>query len=98
MVLPGPGKDLERIRTPATTIDQRVPPSIESQLMERQKQMIALLIQGEELTSRKCEERFGITRPTAASDFRMLMELGLVEKKGEGRSTRYVMATRRIVK
>jgi len=51
--------------------------------------------QGEELTSRRCEAEFAITRDTASRDFSFLMKLGLVRKEGKGRSTRYVprMAT-----
>jgi transcriptional regulator with XRE-family HTH domain len=39
-------------------------------LNERQKKMVALLVAGEKLTSRRCEEEFGITRDTAVRDFK----------------------------
>jgi predicted HTH transcriptional regulator len=57
--------------------------------------MTALLMEGEELTSRKCEEMFSVSRPIATKDFRALMDLGIAVKKGEGRSTRYVLQERR---
>jgi len=56
--------------------------------------MLALLVQGEELTSRRCSELFDVTRPISAKDFRLLCSLGLATKKGKGRSTRYVLSPR----
>jgi len=51
--------------------------------------MLQHLAQGRELTSRDCEAEFGVTRPITASDFGKLVALGLAEKVGGGRSTRY---------
>jgi hypothetical protein len=39
--------------------------------------MILLLMKGETLTSRLCEEQFHITLDTAVRDFNLLVELGL---------------------
>jgi ATP-dependent DNA helicase RecG len=71
-----------------------VPPSVEQQLNERQKKMAALLVAGKELTSRRCEVEFGVTRPITAKDFATLVRLGLAEKVGSGRSTRYRLKSR----
>jgi predicted HTH transcriptional regulator len=57
-------------------------------------QVSALLVAGEKLTSRRCEEEFGITRDTAARDFGLLMELGVAIRQGSGRSTSYVLAVK----
>ena len=54
--------------------------------------MVRLLLTGEELTSRRCESEYGTTRETATHDFALLLELGIVEKQGKGRSVRYVLA------
>jgi len=62
---------------------------LEARLNERQKEMVKLLVGGEELTSRRCEDEFGITRDTAARDFALLVQLGIAEKLGKGRSVRY---------
>jgi predicted HTH transcriptional regulator len=70
VVLPGPGDDLNRLRLPAGTDVALVPPSVEDQLNKRQKKMVELLVNGEELTSRMCEGIFGITRDTASRDFK----------------------------
>lgn len=92
VTFPGPGENIERIRVPEKQI--LVTPAMEAQLNERQRAMVSLLVQGEELTSRRCEEKFGITRDTATRDFNVLIELGVARKVGQGRSTRYVHAAK----
>jgi predicted HTH transcriptional regulator len=91
IVLPGPADNLDRLRVSADRAGQLITPSIEAKLNHRQKQMVALLIQGEELTSRRCQKEFGITRDTANRDFKRLISLDLVEPKGMGRSRHYVL-------
>lgn len=88
VTFPGPGENIERLRVPDAQL--RVTPAVEAQLNGRQKEMILLLLQGETLTSRLCEERFRVTRDTAVRDFKFLVELGLAKKEGKGRSVRYV--------
>jgi predicted DNA-binding transcriptional regulator YafY len=56
--------------------------------------MVALLAAGEKLTSRRCEDEFGVTRDTATRDFAFLVELGLAVKQGRGRSTSYILAAK----
>lgn len=48
-----------------------------------------LLAVGDELTSRRGEKEFGLTRDTAARDFIVLMNLGIAEKTGLGPSVSY---------
>jgi ATP-dependent DNA helicase RecG len=88
VIFPGPGDDIDRIRVPEARL--LVTPAVEAQLNERQKRMVLLLVQGDELTSRRCEEDFHVTRDTTARDFKLLIELGVARKQGKGRSTRYV--------
>ena len=88
VTLPGPNGNYDRIRVTGKVAGP-VTPAIEKQLTERQRKMVSLLMNGEELTSRDCEARFGVTRPVIAKDFRQLLELGLAERIGSGRSTRY---------
>jgi predicted HTH transcriptional regulator len=92
VTFPGPVDNIERIRVPEKQL--LVTPAIETKLNERQKTMVLHLVQGEELTSRRCEEEFGVTRDTTSRDFSLLVELGLAKKEGQGRSTRYVYASR----
>ena len=92
IVFPGPAQDLDRIRVPLAGLGMLVTPAIEAQLNERQRKMVALLVQGEKLTSRRCEEDFGVTRDTATRDFAVLMDMRLAKRQGRGRSTSYVLA------
>jgi ATP-dependent DNA helicase RecG len=87
VTFPGPGENIERLRVPEKRL--LVTPAVEAQLNERQRKMLQWLVEGKELTSRQCEAEFGITRPITAGDFGRLVELGLAEKLGAGRSTRY---------
>jgi predicted HTH transcriptional regulator len=97
VTLPGPAGNYDRIKTPENA-GGLVTPAVESQLNERQKKMVALLTNGEELTSRRCEVEFGVTRPVTAKDFGTLVKLGVAQKVGSGRSTRYRLKPGPIVK
>ena len=88
VILPGPDGNYDRLNVPAG-VTGPITPAIEAQLNDRQKKMAGLLAAGEELTSRRCEMEFGVTRPVTAKDFGSLIKLGLAEKVGSGRSTRY---------
>ena len=87
VTFPGPGENTDRIRVPETQL--LVTPAVEARLNDRQRKMMRWLVEGKELTSRQCEAEFGVTRPVTSSDFGKLVELGLAEKLGAGRSTRY---------
>lgn len=94
VIFKGPGSNINRLRIPAKSERQTIPPSIVERLGDRQKKMVVLLLKNEVLTSSFCEKKFGITRPTAASDFAFLVKLGLAIKQGKGRATHYVLAPR----
>ena len=81
VTFPGPGENLDRLRMPVDGTVTVVTPALEAQLNERQKKMVVLLVAGEKLTSRRCEDEFGVTRDTAARDFNLLMELGLLSDR-----------------
>jgi len=84
---PGPAENVERLRVPESRLV--VTPAVEVQLNERQRRMMQSLVEGKELTSRQCEAEFGVTRPITSGDLGKLVELGLAERLGAGRSTRY---------
>jgi predicted HTH transcriptional regulator len=88
LTLPGPAGDYNRLKVPAG-VTGPITPAVEAQLNERQKRMVSLLAAGERLTSRRCEEEFGVTRDTAARDFALLMGLGIAARTGPGRSVSY---------
>lgn len=57
--------------------------------------MVGLLVAGEKLTSRRCEQEFGVARDTAARDYcSLLVELGLATRQGRGRSTSYALPSK----
>jgi predicted HTH transcriptional regulator len=91
VILPGPGDNLDRLQVKADDIGQRITPSVEAKLSERQKQIMTLLVQGENLTSRRCEQKFGISRDTANRDFKYLISLNLIEPNGKGRGRYYTL-------
>ncbi|OPY81494.1 MAG: hypothetical protein A4E70_01212 [Syntrophus sp. PtaU1.Bin005] len=92
VTFPGPGEDIDLLRVPDRHV--RFSPAAEAQLNERQRKMLQWLAEGQELTSRQCEAEFGVSRPITAGDFGLLVKLGLAEKLGGGRSTRYRLKSR----
>lgn len=88
VTLCGPGDDLDRLRTPAV-VTGGIPPSVEAQLTERQRDILSLLAKGDRVTSASCMKRYSITRQAVNADFNKLLELELIERIGAGRATRY---------
>jgi len=85
----GPGDDLDKLIVPTAAVAQIVEPAVEAQLNDRQKDMVLMLIEGRELTSRFCQETFDVVKDTVNRDFKLLIKLKIAEKIGGGRSTRY---------
>ena len=92
VVFQGPGDNIERLWVPEKRL--LITPSEEARLNERQKAMVAVLVRGEALTSRRCEEEFHVTCDTTNRGFVLLKKLGLAVKEGKGRSTRYVLSVK----
>ncbi len=90
VILPGPDGDFDRLRTPA---DARglISLSIESRLNERQKQIMVQVQTEGSVTSGWCKKVFGVAYQTVYRDLKGLLEAGLVEQTGSGRSTRYII-------
>jgi ATP-dependent DNA helicase RecG len=87
VILRGPGDDIDQIRIPAET---GIPASVEEHLTERQRRILELLAAGETITNRGCQERFKISKVTATKELMTLVESGLADQIGKGRSVRYV--------
>ena len=88
ITLPGPDGNFDRLRTPADA-KVLVPPSIETQLNERQKRIMVQVQQEGKVTSGWCRDTFGVTYNTAYRDLSDLVERGLLIQHGKGRATRY---------
>jgi len=64
-----------------------------SLLKPRQLEILNLIWERGRVTSEEISKKFDITRETVNQDFRKLLDLGLVERKGIGRSTYYILAS-----
>ncbi|MCI0533980.1 MAG: DUF4062 domain-containing protein [Verrucomicrobiales bacterium] len=95
VIFSGPGDDLERLRVPAARAGEIVPPSVEWQLNERQKKIVAQILKEGFVTSGWCRKRFPVVYDTIRRDLLGLLDLGVIEQTGKGRSTRYVLKPKR---
>ena len=74
-----------------------IPNSLRNELRPRHLYLLDLIRGGARITSEKYREALKkrgekITRETANQDFRRLKELGLIERRGVGKATYYVLA------
>lgn len=93
VTFPGPNGNYERLKVAEGT-PGLVSPAVESQLNKRQRDMVARMVRGEELTSRVCQKRYKVTAQALHRDFQKLVSLDLAEVVGSGRSARYVLKPR----
>ncbi|MGM0568542.1 MAG: ATP-binding protein [Elusimicrobiota bacterium] len=92
VILYGPGEDLDRIKTPRN-IPGFIPPAMEEKLNERQKKILKHVLETGEVTSGWCKKEFGVVYDTAHRDLAELVKLDILEKRGKGRGTKYVLKT-----
>jgi predicted HTH transcriptional regulator len=90
VTLHGPGGDLDRLKTAQGRALFDVPESIERELNERQKDIMAHLAETGFVTTGWCRTTFGVALLTAQRDLARLKGYGLIESTGRGRSARYV--------
>ena len=90
VTLPGPAGNHDRIRTPAGASGP-VTPAIEAQLNRRQKSIIVEVQRAGFVTSGWCRKHLPVVYDTIRRDLLGLVELGLIQPEGKGRSTRYVL-------
>jgi len=95
VVFPGPGHDLGRLRVPSSAAERIAPPSVEAVLNDRQKRIMGHVLAEGSVTSGWCKREFGVTYNTTYRDLTGLVGLGLVQRRGKGRSTKYVVTERR---
>ena len=89
LTLPGPGDDLSRIKAPAAA-GEDLPKSVLEELNQRQLAVLELAVSTGSVTNRQIQDQFKVVKDTALRDLTILCELNLLEKVGQGRSTRYV--------
>ena len=89
VTFPGPGDNIERIRVPEQRL--RITPAVEAQMNERQKRILAHVLEAGSVTSGWCLKEFGVVYNTAYRDLDALVRLGLLQQEGSGRGTRYTL-------
>jgi ATP-dependent DNA helicase RecG len=89
----GPNGNYERLKLPegATGL---ITTAVEAQLSARQRKMVSIMVRGESLTSKACQRKFKVSAPVVFEDFQTLLRLGIVERIGAGRATRYILKSR----
>ncbi len=87
VLLKGPAEKVDRLKVPSSV---GISAAIEERLTERQRKMAELLASGEVLTSGYCQKEFGISGVTVVQDLATLVDLGIAERIGKGRGTRYI--------
>ncbi len=85
----GPGDNIERLRVPEKRL--LITPAVEAQLNERQKSILAHVLEAGNVTSGWCLKEFGVVYNTAYRDLDGLVRLGLLQQEGSGRGTHYTL-------
>jgi ATP-dependent DNA helicase RecG len=89
----GPNGNYDRLKLPegATGL---ISTGVEAQLSARQRKMVSIMVHGESLTSKACRRKFKVSAPVIFEDFQTLLRLGIAERIGAGRATRYILRSR----
>ena len=89
VILPGPDGDFDHLRTPVD-VQGLTPPSVESQLNHRQKQIMVQVQTEGSVSTAWVIDNMKVVKDTARRDFTLLLGLGLIERIGRGRGIRYI--------
>jgi len=89
VTFPGPGENIERLRAPEKQL--LITPAIESKLNNRQKKIVTQAAEQGFVTSGWCRENLSVVYDTIRRDLLSLVEIGILETQGKGRSTRYIL-------
>jgi predicted HTH transcriptional regulator len=90
VTFPGPNGNYDRIKTPegATGL---ITPAVEVQLSPRQKQILRHALRSGFVTNAWCRKTFDRAYFAVYRDLQRLQELGLIQREGRARATRYVL-------
>ncbi len=91
LTLRGPADDLNRLRIPVEKAIGTIPPSLEEELNERQKKIIVQLLREGSVSTGWCVKELQVVKDTARRDFNEMISLGILERVGKGRRTRYIL-------
>ena len=84
-------EDILKLNPSKLNVVFEIPSSKLRQLEKRQKGILKFILDHARITSAECTREFRVTRDTANRDFRRLMDLELIEQRGSGRATHYVL-------
>jgi len=87
----GPGEKILDIHPKKATVVYATEPAKLTLLNDRQKGVLKYLFEHGRIASEECTKYFNITRDTANRDFKKLIKEGLIEKRGKGRATYYML-------
>ena len=88
----GPNGNFERLKVPQGASGP-ITPAIEAQLNKRQKKIMIEVQKNGFVTSGWCRKTFAVAYQTVYRDLNGLLDLGLLQTIGRGRSTRYISKT-----
>ena len=91
LTLRGPGEDVKRLRITAEKAIRTIPPSVEENLNERQKRIVVQVLREGSVSTSWCIKTLKVVRDTARRDFNDLMSMGILQRVGKGRRTKYVL-------
>jgi len=89
VIFPGPGDDIDRIRVPEARL--LVTPAVEAQLNDRQRKVLAEVVESGFVASGWIVKTLGVTYDTANRDLKALANKGILVRKGSGRAARYIL-------
>ena len=95
VVLPGPGANLDRLRVRAEAVGQIVPPSVEGELNDRQRQIVRRVLEEGSVDRAWCIKELRIGHDTASRDLAELVKAKVLRREGKGRATRYILPSSR---
>jgi predicted HTH transcriptional regulator len=94
VTLPGPAGNYDRLRPP-TDAPGFITPAMEARLNERQRRIVMQIQEGGSVTNKWIRDTFNVVRDTAYRDIQLLLDLHIIERRGRGRSIRYVLTGER---
>ncbi|KPA11145.1 transcriptional regulator [Candidatus Magnetomorum sp. HK-1] len=89
VTLKSPGENLDKVKDTMGRKVWIIEDFIKDKLTDRQREIISHVQKNGTVTSKWCQDSFGISRDTASKDFNSLIEYKILIKIGKGRATRY---------
>jgi predicted HTH transcriptional regulator len=89
VTFPGPGDDIDRIRVPETRLV--VTPAVEALLNDRQKRILARVLEVGEVTSGWCVKEFRVAYDTASRDLKALARMKVLVRIGYRKASKYIL-------